>query len=178
MRLDPTKVREARLQLGLSIVEIAQNAEVSPNSVSRAENDREIRPLTARRIAQALGVEVADLYPKGPAPASSPRPEAGEARRVIDILSEDFRQTLASASASGDEALVELYSRLDAERINAELRFREDENDRAARSDYARAVERRMMVFLTLVRRGVTLPDPEHLRRQVESLEELSLLSS
>ncbi len=176
MRLAPNKVREAREQLGLSIVEIAQNAKVSPNSVSRAENDREIRPMTARRIAQALGVEVADLYPKGKAAASPPESEAGEARRAIDMSLENFREALSEASDAGDGALVELYARLDAERINAELLFREDEDNHAARSDYARAVERRMLLFLALLKRGVTLPDPEQLSHQVEQLEELQLL--
>jgi transcriptional regulator with XRE-family HTH domain len=176
MRLAPNKVREAREQLGLSIVEIAQNAKVSPNSVSRAENDREIRPMTARRIAQALGVEVADLYPKGKAVASPPESEAGEARRAIDMPHEDFRRTLSEAGEDGESALIELYSRLDGERINAELALLEDEDNRAARSDYMRAVERRMRVFLSLVVRGVTLPDPEQLSHQVEQLEKLQLL--
>jgi transcriptional regulator with XRE-family HTH domain len=177
MKLDPTKVREAREQLGLSIVEIAENAEVSPNSVSRAENNREIRPLTARRISRALGSEVADLYPKAKAPTSSPKPEAAvEERRAIDIPHEDFRRALSEASEAGDEALIELYARLDAERINAELAFRTDEANRGARSDYARAVERRMLLFLALLKRGVTLPDPEQLSHQIEQLEELQLL--
>ena len=176
MKLNPTKVRQAREQLGLSIVEIAENAEVSPNSVSRAENDKEIRPLTARRIARALRVEVADLYPKGQATTSSPKAEPDRERRVIDLSLEDFRRALSEASEAGDQPLVELYARLDAERINAELAFRGNEDDRAARADYARAVERRMLLFLTLVRRGVTLPDPEQLSHQIEQLEELQLL--
>jgi transcriptional regulator with XRE-family HTH domain len=176
MKLDQNRVRAARERLGLSRADLAERAEISPNSAVRAEKAQEIRPLTARRIARALGVEVADLYPKGPAPNSSPKPEAGDARRIIDMPSEDFRQTLASTSEAGDEALIELYSRLDAERIASELDFRADEDNRTARSDYARAVERRMLLFLTLLTRGVTLPDPEQLSHQVEQLEELELL--
>jgi transcriptional regulator with XRE-family HTH domain len=179
MKLDSTKVLQAREQLGLSIAEVAENAEVSPNSVSRAENDKEIRPLTARRIARALGVEVADLYPKGVAPTSSPKPDSEEERRaatLIDLSQEEFLRALSEASAAGAEALVQLYNRIDAERTSAELAFRADESNRVGRAKYARAVERRMMVFLSLVERGVSLQDPEQLSLQAEQLEELQLL--
>jgi hypothetical protein len=70
---------------------------------------------------------------------------------------------------------VQLYSRVDAERTSAELAYRADKSNRAARSKYARAVERRMMVFLSLYERGVTLQDPEQLSLQAEQLEELQL---
>jgi len=177
VKLDPEKVREARERLGLSFDALAKEAGVSQTSAIRAEHGKEIRPLTARRLAEGLGVKVADLYPgKGLAPTSSPESESGEERRVIDLSPSDFRLVLFKASETGDQALVDLYTRLDAERINAELRFREDEDNRAAQADYARAIERRMRVFLTLVRRGVTLPDPEQLSHQIEQLEELQLL--
>jgi transcriptional regulator with XRE-family HTH domain len=174
VKLDPEKVREARERLGFSLDAVAKEAGVSQTSAIRAEHGKEIRPLTARRIAEGLGVEVADLYPgKGLAPTSSPESEAGGERRVIDLSPSDFRRALSEASEAGDEALVELYTRLDAERINAELRFREEDN-RAAHADYARAVERRMRLFLTLVGRGVTL-DPDQLNSQIETVEELQL---
>jgi transcriptional regulator with XRE-family HTH domain len=55
--------------LGYGIETTAQAAGVSKNSVLRAEHGEDIRPLTARKIAGALNVEVADLlgaeYPKG-----------------------------------------------------------------------------------------------------------------
>jgi transcriptional regulator with XRE-family HTH domain len=176
VKLDPSKVREAREQLGLSLDGVAKAAGVSQASAIRAEHGKEIRPLTARRIAGGLGVEVADLYPKAVAPTSSSESKDREEQRVIDMPQDVFRRTLSEASEAGDEALIELYTRLDAERINAELHFREDEANHGARSDFIRSIERRMLVFLRLVERGVRLPDPEQLSHQVEQLEELQLL--
>lgn len=178
MKLDPDKVLEARERSGFSLRNLAEAAGVSLTSAIKAQHGKEIRPLTARRIARGLGVEVNDLYPspKGVAPTSLPKEaEADGERRAIDIPHEEFRRTLSETSEAGDEALIQLYARLDAERINAELRFREDESNHGARSDYARAVERRMMVFLTIAKRGVTLPDPEALSLQIEQLEKLQL---
>jgi transcriptional regulator with XRE-family HTH domain len=55
--------------LGYGIETTAQVAGVSKNSVLRAEHGEDIRPVTARKIAGGLNVEVADLlgaeYPKG-----------------------------------------------------------------------------------------------------------------
>jgi transcriptional regulator with XRE-family HTH domain len=176
MKLDPEKVREARERLGFSFDALAKESGVSQTSAIRAEHGEEIRPLTARRLAKGLGVKVADLYPgKVPAPTSSlSESESDGERRVVDLSPEEFRQALAEASEAGAKALVDLYTRLDAERINAELRFRGDEDNRAAREDFSLAVERRMRLFLTLVGRGVTL-DPEPLNSQLEKVEELQL---
>lgn len=176
MKLDPIKVHEARERMGFSLDDVAKAAGVSQTSAIRAEHGKEIRPLTARRIARGLGVEVADLYPKAEAPTpsiSSPKSEAVEERRAIDLPQEDFRRALSEARS--DAELIDLYYRLEAERTNAELILRDDEANRSARSDYARAVERRILVFLRLLDRGVTLPDreAEQLTRQVEQLEEL-----
>jgi transcriptional regulator with XRE-family HTH domain len=61
LRLDGAKVRRARERLGYSLAAVAQEAGVSEGAVLRADHGREIRLLTARKIAQGLGVEVADL---------------------------------------------------------------------------------------------------------------------
>ena len=78
MKLDKAEVVKARERLGLSIELLAKRAAVSKNSVSRAEHGLDIRPITARRIAHGLGLEVSDLYPKVEAPASSPEQSAAE----------------------------------------------------------------------------------------------------
>ena len=64
MKLDASRVVEARERLGLAQDDLAVRAEVSPNTILRIEHGFEIRPVTARRVARALGLEVADLYPK------------------------------------------------------------------------------------------------------------------
>jgi DNA-binding XRE family transcriptional regulator len=72
VKLDAKKVVEARERLGLGQEELAARAEISPNTVLRVEHGFEIRPVTARRIARGLGLEVADLYQK-PEELTSPK---------------------------------------------------------------------------------------------------------
>lgn len=81
MKLDAREVVEARERLGLTQEELAARAEVSENTVLRAEHGLEVRPVTARRLARGLGLEVADLYPKADALASPPK-ETDEVRRA------------------------------------------------------------------------------------------------
>jgi transcriptional regulator with XRE-family HTH domain len=74
LRLDGNKVRRARERLGYSMEMVGEEAEVSKNSILRAEHDGDIRPVTARRIAQALGVEVADLIEESAIPKAAALP--------------------------------------------------------------------------------------------------------
>jgi transcriptional regulator with XRE-family HTH domain len=68
LKLDRDKLQRAREMLGYSIETTAEEAGVSKNSVLRAEHEDDIRPVTARKIAGALGVRVADLLPKAQSP--------------------------------------------------------------------------------------------------------------
>lgn len=61
MKLDRDKVIRAREMVGYGIETVAEEAGVAKNSVLRAEHGGDIRPSTARKIAAALGVRVADL---------------------------------------------------------------------------------------------------------------------
>ena len=69
MQLDGEKVRRGRLLLGYGAQTAADVASVSKNSFLRAERGDDLRPGTARKIAQALGVPLAELLeddsPKG-----------------------------------------------------------------------------------------------------------------
>jgi DNA-binding XRE family transcriptional regulator len=78
LKLDRDELIRARERLGYAVETVAEEAGVSKNSVLRAEHGQDIRPLTARKIAAALGVAVADLYrepdyPKGKASHSQER---------------------------------------------------------------------------------------------------------
>jgi transcriptional regulator with XRE-family HTH domain len=84
VKLDAKRVVEARERLGLAQEELATRAEVSPNTVLRVEHGLDIRPITARRIARGLGLEVGDLYPKAEAPPSS-TPDKGTEERRLEI---------------------------------------------------------------------------------------------
>jgi transcriptional regulator with XRE-family HTH domain len=64
LRLDAGEVRRGRERLGYTTREAARMSGLSENTYLRAEHDREITPPTARKIAEAFGLTVADLYPK------------------------------------------------------------------------------------------------------------------
>ena len=61
MRLNRKKLLRARELLGYGIEKVAEEAGISKNSVLRAEHEEDIRPVTARKIAAALSLSVADL---------------------------------------------------------------------------------------------------------------------
>lgn len=61
MKLDRARVLRARELQGYGLEKTAEEAGVSKNSVLRAEHEEDIRPVTARKIAAALGMRVADL---------------------------------------------------------------------------------------------------------------------
>jgi transcriptional regulator with XRE-family HTH domain len=68
VKLDRDRILRARELLGYGVEKTAEVAGVSKNSVLRAEHAEDIRPITARKIAAALEVEVRDLLPLGQAP--------------------------------------------------------------------------------------------------------------
>jgi transcriptional regulator with XRE-family HTH domain len=65
LKLDRDRLQRAREMLGYGIEKTAEEAGVSKNSVLRAEHEEDIRPVTARKIAAALGVRVVDLIGEG-----------------------------------------------------------------------------------------------------------------
>jgi hypothetical protein len=73
LRLNRKSLLRARELLGYGIEKVAEEARVSKNSVLRAEHEGDIRPLTARRIAAALKVDVADLLQEGESPTEASR---------------------------------------------------------------------------------------------------------
>ncbi len=73
MRLNGEKVRRGRLLLGYGAQAAADVAGVSKNSFLRAERGDDLRPGTARKIAQALGVPLAELFREPEAPKALAR---------------------------------------------------------------------------------------------------------
>lgn len=61
MRLDGDRVRRARDRIGYTLKLVADESGLARDTVMRAEHSDEIRPSSARKLAGALGVEVADL---------------------------------------------------------------------------------------------------------------------
>jgi transcriptional regulator with XRE-family HTH domain len=111
MKLDAKKVVEARERLGLAQEELATRAEVSPNTILRVEHGLDIRPITARRIARGLGLEVDDLYPKAEAPTSLPPDKGGQERRYLNSLLLDSHTLLLSKRAEDTGGRIANLSR-------------------------------------------------------------------
>ncbi len=66
MKLDGAKVRRARERQGLTVRALAEKAGVAKGTTLRAEHGANVFPTTARKLAQGLGVEVADLMGEEP----------------------------------------------------------------------------------------------------------------
>ncbi len=64
MEVDPTRFKELRTDCGLSVRKLAQEAGVSTETIYSLEHGRRefIWPRTAKKLADALGVEVRDLF--------------------------------------------------------------------------------------------------------------------
>lgn len=57
------RIKEVRTLKGMTLLDLAQASGVAEANISRIENHKQQpRPSTMRRLAKALGVEVADLW--------------------------------------------------------------------------------------------------------------------
>jgi transcriptional regulator with XRE-family HTH domain len=88
LKLDRDRLQRAREMLGYGLEKTAQEAGISKNSVLRAEHEEDIRPGTARKIAAALQVPVADLVGEGETlKAQPPLPDLwGKWRSQLELL--------------------------------------------------------------------------------------------
>jgi transcriptional regulator with XRE-family HTH domain len=83
------RIRELRQQMGVSQVKLAVMADMDPATLNRLERGTGNPNLkTLERVAEALGVEVADFFPKGP--RSSPEPSLfnGDDERDSSVFAE------------------------------------------------------------------------------------------
>ncbi len=168
MRLDRTKLLRARELIGYGIETTAQEAGVSKNSVLRAEHEEDIRPVTARKIAQALGVQVADLL-RDAAPKKAPAPLSRE--WALSTPDEAFRRRVEDAPTEELRGLViELVA-------GEHPRLFEDERDEKPTADvlYRRSASfaRALIVREELLERGEEPPEKYllALRRYMNALE-------
>jgi transcriptional regulator with XRE-family HTH domain len=181
LKFDGDKVRLARLQLAYGLDKTAEEGGVSKNSVLRAERGEEIRPGTARKIAAALGVRVADLLteetrgPLGEALASQDRLFDGASERnaylervneYINTRAAHYEERLAEAEQGGvltgyDGAQMLLDDAIDEfvhlpELINGELAERwmlDPEVPEDVKVDLGRAVGEAMKPLVEIVGR-------------------------
>jgi transcriptional regulator with XRE-family HTH domain len=124
LRLNRKKLLRARELLGYGIEKVAEEAGISKNSVLRAEHEEDIRPVTARKIAAALGVSVADLIGESETLKAQPLlPKFPEERRA------DRRVAVEDARLSRERDRVRMVELLTAWHASKERR----ENDAARR---------------------------------------------
>ena len=105
-------------------------------------------------------MEKSEVYPKLEAPLPFEELSGAGPQSLTSLSQAEFLNTLSAASES-DEGLLEVFRRIDAERLNLELVWREDEANHKAHDAYGLAVDRRLVVFLTLYERGLKPPYPE-----------------
>jgi transcriptional regulator with XRE-family HTH domain len=141
------RIRELREQMGLSQVKLAVMADMDPATLNRLERGTGNPNLrTLERVAQALGVEVAELLPKAVASPSQRRLFNGEERRAfierceryVEARVAHYENRLALEKSSGpfagykraqalqDEAFEEFSQLLDLINGEAVERWLED----------------------------------------------------
>jgi transcriptional regulator with XRE-family HTH domain len=70
------EVRRRREELGLTGAQLAERSELSPGAISQIENGKRIpSSTTVMKLAEGLGIEVGELYPKK---AQPPLPYLGQ----------------------------------------------------------------------------------------------------
>jgi transcriptional regulator with XRE-family HTH domain len=113
------EVRRLRKLKGLTQVELAKLAGVSAYTITEIETGhREPRPSTLRKLAGALDADVADFFPKAPAPSPEPATVAAlpeEEQRGLAVLYRELarkgrsiEQSLRSGEQQDFEGLKEL----------------------------------------------------------------------
>jgi transcriptional regulator with XRE-family HTH domain len=121
VKLDGAKVRWHRDQLGWTLDDVAEQAEVAKGTVLRAEHGEDVRPSSGRRIARAFGIEIPELSPEKPGVALAGKAEAPEeagprklhahlydgARKGIETFCDHWERLLEAGDLSR-ESLEEL----------------------------------------------------------------------
>jgi len=140
------EIRRLREEKGWSQTKLAAAADMGVSGVSQIETGaRNPSAITLAKLANALGVEVADLFPKG----QSPLPfESAERRQVA------LENVVELIDSMDDEQLVRFREFLKEERIGLGLAHHDHPKDRAIEAQYTRAVERLMCATFELVERG------------------------
>jgi transcriptional regulator with XRE-family HTH domain len=159
------EVKRLRQQREWNQTELAYHAGLAPSVISQIENGkRDPTARTLRKLAEALSVEVGDLFPKGQAAPSPEQPDfdglleeerrRAEREKLIKALpgwiraaveDEEFVQRFEAAKSSLAQADdLATRQRKETARINAQLRDLEERSAlpaklQAARRDLAQA---------------------------------------
>jgi len=102
------KLKELRINAGFSQRELATRAGLTPGAVWQVEHRKSGSPATLKKLADVLGVEVGDFYPKVQAslwPEEEPErrnPEPGEAARRLSKVPEALGEYIEGRAKQHD----------------------------------------------------------------------------
>jgi transcriptional regulator with XRE-family HTH domain len=111
-RMIGERVRRKREQIGLTGAQLAERAGMAPSAVSQIETGRRSPSATSvMKLAEALGVEAGDLFPKAAQPSLT---EGGEFETALRTTRENFALLRAyfvdpPDEETADEAIEEFY---------------------------------------------------------------------
>jgi transcriptional regulator with XRE-family HTH domain len=97
------RLREWREAMGETQVTLADKSGVAEHTISRIEHGASLRPTTARKLADALGVAVADLMESPPVLASAGKakaPDTGSSVDSTEVITFDDEAVRAAISAA------------------------------------------------------------------------------
>jgi transcriptional regulator with XRE-family HTH domain len=121
------RVRELRFERGLSQAKLAARAGIDPSTVNQIETGKRSPSANSlNKLARALDVEVADLFPKGQSPLPLDDVAGAETellRRVLDAVRQDTkRQSQTIARTKSSEGQVQAMTEFAEDKVRAELR--------------------------------------------------------
>jgi len=102
------RLKDWRESRGLTQKELAEEAHASEWTVTRAEADEEVRPNTARRLAEVLDVTVADLLERPPVPLAEAPSQAGLPETLEELLVQQGARTRHLLNENLADELLEL----------------------------------------------------------------------
>ena len=97
------RLREWREAMGETQVTLADKSGVAEHTISRIEHGASLRPTTARKLADALGVTVADLMESPPVLASAGKaddPDTGSSVDSTEVITFDDEAVRAAYRAA------------------------------------------------------------------------------
>ncbi len=100
------RLKEWRESRGLMQKELASAAEISEFTVLRAEGGTSIRPSTARKIADALEISVADLMERPPVPLGEAPP--GGRPTIVEVAQDAARRQITQ-EAKPDRLVFDMH---------------------------------------------------------------------
>ena len=132
MRL--ARTREWREASGYTQATLAAAAGMNKMTITRIERGEETSPETARKLATAMDITVADLLERPPVPLGEAAPRPRVLERMLDAARADDekdRKAVNRAHASQGTGRLPSASAYEEDRLRAELRQKYDVGDEA-----------------------------------------------